>query len=221
MKPEEIIQKIEKQLYSAQTNPELVNFGFVETIGDGIVKASGLSNVGYYEEVEFVDDDSLGFVLNIDEDFVSIVLLKDSGHVVRGMKVKTTGKVLSLEVSEKMIGRVVDSAGQPIDGNELKHENPITYPVEKIAAGIVARSPVDRPVKTGIKAIDAMTPIGRGQRELIIGDRSTGKTAIAIDTIINQKKLDLGLKKVICIYCSIGQKKSNLAAIVAKLKEEG
>ncbi|MDR3049613.1 MAG: F0F1 ATP synthase subunit alpha [Elusimicrobiota bacterium] len=221
MKPEEIIQKIEKQLYSAQTNPELVNFGFVETIGDGIVKASGLSNVGYYEEVEFVDDDSSGFVLNIDEDFVSIVLLKDSGHVVRGMKVKATGKVLSLEVSEKLIGRVVDAAGQPIDGNELKHENPITYPVEKIAAGIVARSPVDRPVKTGIKAIDSMTPIGRGQRELIIGDRSTGKTAIAIDTIINQKKLDLGLKKVICIYCSIGQKKSNLASIVAKLKEDG
>ncbi|MDR0485424.1 MAG: F0F1 ATP synthase subunit alpha [Elusimicrobiota bacterium] len=221
MKPEEIIQKIEKQLYSAQTDPELVNFGFVESVGDGIVRASGLSNVGYYEEVEFEGDDSLGFALNIDEDFVSIVLLKDSGHIVRGMKVKTTGKVLNIEVSEKLIGRVVSAVGQPIDGKDLKHENAVLYPVEKIAPGIIERSSVDRPLKTGIKAIDSMTPIGRGQRELIIGDRGTGKTAIAIDTIINQKKLDLGLKRVICVYCSIGQKKSNLAAITAKLKDEG
>jgi F-type H+-transporting ATPase subunit alpha len=171
--------------------------------------------------VEFVDDDSLGFVLNLDEDFVSIVLLKDSGRVVRGKKVKATGRVLNIEVSEKLIGRVINAAGQAIDGNELKHENSIMYPVEKIAHGIVARSGVDTPLKTGIKAIDSMTPIGRGQRELIIGDRSTGKTAIVIDTIINQKKLDLNLKRVICVYCSIGQKKSNLAALAAKLKEEG
>ncbi|MDR3244393.1 MAG: F0F1 ATP synthase subunit alpha [Elusimicrobiota bacterium] len=171
--------------------------------------------------MEFVDDDSLGFVLNLDEDFVSIVLLKDSGRVVRGKKVKATGRVLNIEVSEKLIGRVINAAGQAIDGNELKHENSIMYPVEKIAHGIVARSGVDTPLKTGIKAIDSMTPIGRGQRELIIGDRSTGKTAIVIDTIINQKKLDLNLKRVICVYCSIGQKKSNLAALAAKLKEEG
>ncbi|GHT65287.1 ATP synthase subunit alpha [Endomicrobiia bacterium] len=220
MKPEEIIQKIEKELYSVQTKPELVNFGIVKTIGDEIVKASGLSNVGYYEEVEF-DDGSVGFVLNIDEDFVSIVLLKNSGHVARGMKVKSTGKVLNIAVSDKLIGRVVNTLGEPIDGNELKHENPAYYPVEKIAPGIIERSSVDTPLKTGIKAIDAMTPIGRGQRELIIGDRGTGKTAIAIDTILNQKKLDMGLKKVICIYCSIGQKQSNLASITAKLKDEG
>ncbi|GHT42421.1 ATP synthase subunit alpha [Endomicrobiia bacterium] len=220
MKPEEIIQKIEKELYSVQTKPELVNFGVVETIGDEIVKASGLSNVGYYEEVEF-DDDSVGFVLNIDEDFVSIVLLKNSGHIARGMKVKSTGKVLNIAVSDKLIGRVVNTLGEPIDGNELKHENPVYYPVEKIAPGIIERSSVDTPLKTGIKAIDAMTPIGRGQRELIIGDRGTGKTAIAIDTILNQKKIDMGLKRVICIYCSIGQKQSNLASITAKLKDEG
>ncbi|GHT56172.1 ATP synthase subunit alpha [Endomicrobiia bacterium] len=220
MKPEEIIQKIEKELYSVQTKPELVNFGIVKTIGDEIVKASGLSNVGYYEEVEF-DDGSVGFVLNIDEDFVSIVLLKNSGHVARGMKVKSTGKVLNIAVSDKLIGRVVNTLGEPIDGNELKHENPVYYPVEKIAPGIIERSSVDTPLKTGIKAIDAMTPIGRGQRELIIGDRGTGKTAIAIDTILNQKKLDMGLKRVICIYCSIGQKQSNLASITAKLKDEG
>ncbi|GHT37977.1 ATP synthase subunit alpha [Endomicrobiia bacterium] len=220
MKPEEIIQKIEKELYSVQTKPELVNFGVVETIGDEIVKASGLSNVGYYEEVEFYDG-SVGFVLNIDEDFVSIVLLKNSGHIARGMKIKSTGKVLNIAVSDKLIGRVVNTLGEPIDGNELKHENPVYYPVEKIAPGIIERSSVDTPLKTGIKAIDAMTPIGRGQRELIIGDRGTGKTAIAIDTILNQKKLDMGLKRVICIYCSIGQKQSNLASITAKLKDEG
>ncbi|MDR2192313.1 MAG: F0F1 ATP synthase subunit alpha [Endomicrobium sp.] len=220
MKPEEIIQRIEKQLYSADISPELQNFGIVETVGDEIVKASGLSNVGYYEEVAF-EDGSSGFALNIDEDSVSIVLLKDSGHIVRGMKVKTTGNILSVKVSDSLIGRVVDAAGDPIDGFDLKHVNPASYPVEKIAPGIIERSSVDRPLKTGIKAIDSMTPIGRGQRELIIGDRGTGKTAIAIDTIINQKKLDMGLKRVICIYCSIGQKKSNLAAITARLKEEG
>lgn len=220
MKPEEIIQKIEKQLYSANVNPELVNFGIVETIGDEIVKASGLSNVGYYEEVSF-EDGSLGFVLNIDEDYVSIVLLTDSGHIVRGMKVTATGNILSINVSDKLIGRVVNAVGQPIDGIDLKHDNPAKYPMEKIAPGIIERGSVDRPLKTGIKAIDSMTPIGRGQRELIIGDRGTGKTAIAVDAIINQKKLDMGLKKVICIYCSIGQKKSNLASLTAKLKEEG
>ncbi|MDR1104428.1 MAG: F0F1 ATP synthase subunit alpha [Endomicrobium sp.] len=220
MKPEEIIQKIEKELYSAQTNPELVNFGIVESIGDEIVRASGLSNAGYYEEIEF-DDGSVGVVLNIDEDFVSIVLIKNTCRVSRGMKVKSTGKVLNVPVSDKLIGRVVNTLGEPIDGNELKHANPSYYPVEKIAPGIIERSSVDTPLKTGIKAIDTMTPIGRGQRELIIGDRGTGKTAIAIDTIINQKKPDMGLKRVICIYCSIGQKQSNLASIVAKLKEEG
>ncbi|MDR1418229.1 MAG: F0F1 ATP synthase subunit alpha [Endomicrobium sp.] len=220
MKPEEIIQKIEKELYSAQTNPELINFGVVESVGDEIVKASGLSDAGYYEEVEF-EEGSVGFVLNIDEDFVSIVLLKNSGHLVRGMKVKATGKVLNVAVSDKLIGRVVNTVGEPLDGKELKHEKAAFYPVEKIAPGIIHRSPVDTPLKTGIKAIDAMTPIGRGQRELIIGDRGTGKTAIAIDSIINQKKRDMELKRVICIYCSIGQKQSNLASIVAKLKEEG
>jgi F-type H+-transporting ATPase subunit alpha len=220
MKPEEIIQKIEKELYFTHTNPELINFGIVESVGDEIVKASGLSAAGYYEEVEF-EEGSIGFVLNIDEDFVSIILLKNSGHVVRGMKVKATGKVLNVAVSEKLIGRVVNTLGQPLDGKELKHEKIVFYPVEKIAPGIIHRSPVDTPLKTGIKAIDAMTPIGRGQRELIIGDRGTGKTAIAIDTIINQKRRDMGLKRVVCIYCSIGQKQSNLASIVAKLKEEG
>ncbi|MDR1259896.1 MAG: F0F1 ATP synthase subunit alpha [Endomicrobium sp.] len=220
MKPREIIQKIEKELCFSQINPELINFGTVESVGDEIVKASGLSNAGYYEEVTF-DDGSVGFVLNIDEDCVSIVLLKNSGHIVHGMKIKSTGKILNVTVSNKLIGRILDAIGHTIDGKELKHDNPSYYSIEKIAPGIINRSSVDRPLKTGIKAIDAMIPIGRGQRELIIGDRGTGKTAIAIDTIINQKKIDVNLKRVICIYCSIGQKRSNLASIAAKLNEEG
>jgi F-type H+-transporting ATPase subunit alpha len=218
MKPEEIIQKIEERL-SILTNSEPVNFGVVEAIGDEIVKASGLSDVGYYEEIEF-DDGSIGFILNIDEDFVSIVLLKSSGHITCGMRVKSTGRVLNVEVSYKLLGRVLNALGEPIDGYELKHENSVYCPVEKVAPDIIHRSSVNTPLKTGIKAIDAMIPIGRGQRELIIGDRGTGKTSIAIDAIINQKKLDIGLKRVICIYCSIGQKRSNLASIAAKLKEE-
>ncbi|MDR2676450.1 MAG: F0F1 ATP synthase subunit alpha [Endomicrobium sp.] len=220
MKPEEIIRKIEEKIYSTQVDPELINFGIVETVGDEIVKASGLSNAGYYEKIEFVNDSSIGFILNIDEDIVSIVLLKNSGHITCGMKLKSTGEILGVTVSNKLIGRVLDALCQPVDDKELIHENPVYYPIEKMPPGIIDRSPVNNPLKTGIKAIDAMIPIGRGQRELIIGDRGTGKTAIAIDTIINQKKLDMGLKKVICIYCSIGQKKSNLASIAAKLYKE-
>ena len=156
----------------------------------------------------------------MDEDVVSIVLLSDE-QISRGMKVYSTGKILGITVSDQLIGRVIDPMCNPLDDKDLKIENGKLYPFEKIAAGIIERRPVDRPIKTGIKAVDAMIPIGRGQRELIIGDRGTGKTAIAIDTIINQKKLDLGLKRVICIYCAIGQKRSNVATIVAKLKEAG
>ena len=219
MKPEELIKQIEEKLYSSDINPELVNYGVVETVGDGIVKASGLSGVGYGEEVEF-DNKAKGLVLNLDEDAVYIVLLSDV-EVTRGMKVFATGKILGINVSDKLIGRVIDPTCKPLDEKELKIDDGKLYPLEKIAAGIIERSPVDRPIKTGIKAVDSMIPIGRGQRELIIGDRNTGKTAIAIDTIINQKKLDLGLKRVICIYCAIGQKRSNVASIVAKLKEAG
>ena len=219
MKPEELIKQIEEKLNFVDTNPEFVNYGIVETICDGIVKATGLSGVGYGEEVEF-ENKAKGLVLNLDEDAVYIVLLSNS-EVSRGMKVYTTGKILGINVSDKLIGRVIDPTCKPLDEKELNIEDGKLYPLEKIAAGIIERSPVDRPIKTGIKAVDAMIPIGRGQRELIIGDRGTGKTAIAIDTIINQKKLDLGLKRVICIYCAIGQKRSTVASIVAKLKEAG
>ncbi len=219
MKPEELIKQIEDNLYSVNINPEFSNYGIVETVGDGIAKATGLSSVGYGEEVEF-ENKAKGLVLNLDEDIVSIVLLSDE-QISRGMKVYSTGKILGITVSDQLIGRVIDPMCNPLDEKELKIENGKLYPFEKIAAGITERRPVDKPIKTGIKAVDAMIPIGRGQRELIIGDRGTGKTAIAIDTIINQKKLDLNLKRVICIYCAIGQKRSNVATIVSKLKEAG
>ncbi|MDR0401544.1 MAG: F0F1 ATP synthase subunit alpha, partial [Endomicrobium sp.] len=172
-----------------------------------------------YEEIEF-EDGSFGFIIDINDDNVSVVLLKNSNHIIHGMKARYTGKVLSVRVSTEVIGRVVDALAQPIDGKELTHKNNIYYELEKNAPSIIDRGIVNTPLKTGIKAIDTMIPIGRGQRELIIGDRGTGKTAIAIDTIINQKNLDINLKKIICIYCSIGQKKSNLASISAKLKNE-
>src|SRR3990167_5654276 len=136
------------------------------------------------------------------------------------MKVKTTGRILGVNVSENLIGRVINSLEEPLDGKPLKSGGKL-YPLEKIAPGVIERQPVDTPLKTGIKAIDSMIPIGRGQRELIIGDRNTGKTAIAIDTIINQKKRDLGLPQVICIYCGIGQKRGNIARITATLEKEG
>ncbi|MDR0915265.1 MAG: F0F1 ATP synthase subunit alpha [Endomicrobium sp.] len=221
MKPEEIIQKIEEKLYLIKTSPtELISFGIVESIGDEIVKASGLLNVGYYEKVIF-DEGSIGLVINIDEDYVSIILLKIIKHITCGMKVKATGEVLSINVSNDLLGRVLNPLGQAIDGKILQQNQALCYPIDRLAPNITQRSAIDTPLKTGIKAIDIMTPIGRGQRELIIGDRGTGKTAIAIDTIINQQQDIRNNKNVICIYCSIGQKQSSLASIVAKLIEHG
>ena len=219
MKPEELLKQIEDKLYAVDVTPELVNQGIVDTVGDGTVKATGLSKVGFGEEVEF-EDGSRGLVFYLDEDYVSITLLSDAGAITEGMRVRTTGKVLGLTVSEELIGRVIDPLKVPLDGKELKGVG-MLYPLEGAAPKVIDRQPVKVPLKTGIKALDAMIPIGRGQRELIIGDRNTGKTAIAIDTIINQKKKDLGLKKVICIYCCIGQKNSSVAKTVAKLQEEG
>jgi F-type H+-transporting ATPase subunit alpha len=221
MKPDEIIQKIEKRLNLIKTlSPELVSFGIVESIGDDIIRVSGLLNVGYYEKVIF-DDDSTGLVINIDEDYVSVILLNIIKHITCGMRVKATGTVLSINVSNELIGRVINPLGKPIDGKILQQKNSLLYPIDRVAPSITQRSPVNIPLKTGIKAIDVMTPIGRGQRELIIGDRGTGKTAIAIDTIINQQQDIVNHKNVICIYCAIGQKQSSIASIVAKLIEYG
>lgn len=219
MKAEELIKQIEERLTTIKSDPKIENVGVVESIGDGIVQVSGLSKVGFGEIVEF-EDGSTGLSFNLDEDFASIILLSDNYSIKEGDKVKSTGKILSVVGTDEVIGRVIDPLQNPLDGKKLNLKGK-DYLLEKIAPGIVEREPVDTPIKTGIKAIDAMIPIGRGQRELIIGDRNTGKTAIAVDTIINQKKKDLGLKQVICIYCAIGQKRSNIARIIGKLEEEG
>ena len=219
MKTQDFIAEIEKKLSSVSATPKSINTGTVLSLGDGIIKASGLSQAGFGEEVEF-DDKTRGLVFNLDEDEASIILLSDTNNIVEGMKVKTTGKILGVTVSENLIGRVINPLQEPLDERALKETGKF-YPFEKIAPGVIERQPVDTPLKTGIKAIDSMIPIGRGQRELIIGDRNTGKTAIAIDAIINQKKKDLGLKRVICIYCAIGQKRGNIAKTVAKLEAEG
>lgn len=219
MDTKDLIKQIEQKLTAVETSPEMMNVGVVALVGDGIVKATGLSKAGFSEEVEF-EDGTRGVVLSLDEDYTSIILLSESNTIKEGMKVLTTSKILGVTVSSDLMGRVIDALGNPLDGKPLKINRGKLYPLERLAPSVIARQPVDTPLKTGIKAIDSMTPIGRGQRELIIGDRSTGKTAIAIDTIINQKKKDLKLKQVICIYCAIGQKRGAVARIVKELDDE-
>lgn len=219
MKPEELIEQIEKRLSTVHVSPSVENIGIVEKIGDGIVQVNGLSQAGFGEEVEFANG-TRGLTFNLHEDFTSVILLSSARDIKEGDTVRTTGRILSITGTEELIGRTIDPLQNPLDNKKLDLKGKL-YPLEKIAPGVVSRQPVDTPLKTGIKAIDALTPIGRGQRQLIIGDRNTGKTAIAIDTIINQKKKDLGLKKVICIYCAIGQKRSNIARTIGKLEEEG
>ena len=218
MTTDEIIKKLENRLSDFDTDKKFTNVGLVTTNNDGVIKASGLSQAMMGEMVEF-ENGSRGVVLNLAEDSVSIILLDGGAEIREGDKIKTTGELLSITVSEELLGRVVNPLGLPLDGKtEIKKGKQM--PLERIAAGVVEREPVDTPLKTGIKAIDAMIPIGRGQRELIIGDRGLGKTALAIDTIINQKNIKKGDKQVYCVYVTIGQKQSNLAQIVNRLKEE-
>lgn len=219
VKLQDFIKEIEGKLSKMEVRPVSQNFGHVLSVGDGIVTTSGLSEVGFGEEVEF-EDGTHGLAFNLEEDSVSIILLSSSDTITQGMRVKTTGKILGASVSEDLIGRVINPLQEPLDGRSLKKSGKL-YPLEKIAPGVIERKPVDTPLKTGIKAIDSMIPIGRGQRELIIGDRNTGKTAIAVDAIINQKKRDLGQKLVICIYCAIGQKRGNIARIASILADAG
>lgn len=219
---EDIINKLEKNLSSFNLDSKLQSVGIVEKNTDGVIIASGLSKAMMGELVSF-DEGTTGMILNLDEDSVSIILLGAGDDIKEGTKVKTTGKMLSINVSEELIGRVINPLGKPLDGKAKPKKQGKQMPIEKIAAGVVQREPVNTPLKTGIKAIDAIIPIGRGQRELIIGDRGLGKTAIAIDTIINQKQNSKNgnLKKVICIYVAIGQKQSRIAQVVDKLKETG
>ncbi len=209
-----IIEELTKQIEGISNEGEVQKVGEVLEVGDGVVKLSGLSDLMASEMVTFPDG-TIGVALNLEEDQVGVMILGDYKGIKEGDQVTATGKILSIPVGEKMIGRVVNPLGQPIDGKgEIKTDK--IYPIEREAAGVIERQSVDQPVQTGIKAIDAMIPIGRGQRELIIGDRQTGKTAVAIDTIINQADQDM-----ICIYVAIGQKESKIARIVAELEKRG
>lgn len=212
--PEEISSVLRKQIEQFQTTITLDEVGTVLQVGDGIARLYGLSEAMSGELLEFPGG-AYGMVLNLEEDNVACAILGDDRDIREGDLVRRTGRIVEVPVGDAMIGRVVNPLGQPLDG-----KGPIqadkSRPVEVIAPGVIAREPVDTPLQTGIKAIDSMIPIGRGQRELIIGDRGTGKTAIAVDTIINQKGQD-----VICIYVAIGQKSSTVARIVQTLEERG
>ncbi len=222
-----ILQELEQQIAKVSTSVEKSNIGTVREIGDGVARVEGLSDVQLNEMIEF-SDGLFGLALNLEEGEVGVVLLGDSTHVSEGDECKTTGRLLSVPVGEAMLGRVVDNLGRPLDGKG-EIETTETSPVEKIAPGIIKRKSVSVPVQTGIMSIDAMIPIGRGQRELIIGDRSTGKTTIAVDTIIaqaNQNKAAAegrlkGHTPVYCIYVAIGQKRSNIARLTQTLEEAG
>ncbi|OHA27091.1 MAG: F0F1 ATP synthase subunit alpha [Candidatus Taylorbacteria bacterium RIFCSPHIGHO2_02_FULL_46_13] len=220
MDKDTIIKQLKDEIAGITTGAKLEHVGTVMRVGDGVAEIRGLSSVMYSELIEFETGGKpvLGMALNLEESSLKAVILGEKDAVREGQTVKGTGNVLSVAVSEALIGRVVDALGNPVDGGPAwKTETMKRYPLEKIASGVITRSGVNSPLHTGIKAIDAMIPIGRGQRELIIGDRQTGKTSIAIDTIINQRKE----KKVICIYVAIGQKESKVAQIVEQLKKHG
>ena len=206
---------------------KIKNIGKVLELKDGVILADGLSQVGYNEKVKITTDTGeviFGLVLNLEAEKVGIIVVGKADTIREGDTVEATGELFTMEVSESILGRVIDPMGRPLDGlGDIKHSKPETMPMFKIAPGIIARKDVSRPLQTGIKSIDTMIPIGRGQRQLIIGDRQTGKTAILIDTIINQKpnSVELKLPLVKCIYVAIGQKVSKVAQIVEKLRQTG
>ena len=218
IKPDEISAILRQQLSNFNVEAELEEVGTVLQVGDGIARVYGLNNVGSGELVEFANGVK-AIALNLEEDNVGVVLMGESGDIKEGTKVRRTGKIASINVGEGMLGRVVNALGQPIDGKGPLTGEKFEMPLERKAPGVIFREPVKEPLQTGIKAIDAMIPIGRGQRELIIGDRQTGKTAIAVDTIINQKEFYKAGKPVFCIYVAIGQKASTIAGIMRTLEE--
>lgn len=209
-----IIEQLKKQIEGYQNETKIEKVGKVIEVGDGVARVSGLSDLMASEMVEFPNGE-IGVALNLEEDRVGVMILGNYLGIKEGDEVKATGKILSIPVSDAMIGRVINPLGMSIDGKgDIASDK--YYPVEKIAPGVITRKSVHQPVQTGIKAIDAMIPIGRGQRELIIGDRQTGKTAIAIDAIINQKGQNMK-----CIYVAVGQKESKIARIVGELEKKG
>jgi F-type H+-transporting ATPase subunit alpha len=220
IKPDEISAILRQQLGNFNSGAELEEVGTVLQVGDGIARVYGLNNVRSGELVEF-ENGVKAIALNLEEDNVGVVLMGDSAEIKEGAKARRTGKIASIRVGDGLAGRVINMLGDPIDG-----KGPITgelyeMPLERKAPGVIFREPVKEPLQTGIKAIDAMIPIGRGQRELVIGDRQTGKTAICVDTIINQKEFYKAGKPVYCIYVAIGQKASTIAGVMKTLEENG
>ncbi len=220
IKPDEISAILRQQLSNFNVAAEMEEVGTVLQVGDGIARVYGLNNVRSGELVEF-ENGVRAIALNLEEDNVGVVLMGESGNIKEGAKVRRTGKIASINVGEGMLGRVVNTLGEPIDGKGPLTGEKYEMPLERKAPGVIFREPVKEPLQTGIKAIDAMIPIGRGQRELIIGDRQTGKTAIAVDTIINQKEFYKAGKPVYCIYVAIGQKASTVAGVMKTLTDNG
>jgi len=214
LNPSEISELIKSRIQNLDAGAQMRTQGTVVSVTDGICRIHGLSDVMQGEMLEFPKN-TFGLALNLERDSVGAVILGEYTHITEGDTVKTTGKILSVPIGPELLGRVVNSLGQPIDGKGPINAK-LTDVIEKVAPGVIARQSVSQPVQTGLKAIDSMVPIGRGQRELIIGDRQTGKTAVAVDTIINQKGKDL-----FCVYVAIGQKASTIANVVRKLEEHG
>lgn len=220
IKPAEVSAILREQLSGFRSEAELQEVGTVLQVGDGIARIYGMNGVQYGELIEF-DGGMQGIALNLEEDNVGAVLLGRSSSVKEGDTVRRLGKIASVKVGDGMVGRVVDTLGQPIDGKGPIQGELFEMPIERKAPGVIFRQPVTEPLQTGIKAVDAMIPIGRGQRELIIGDRQTGKTTVAIDAIINQREFYDRGEPVYCIYVAIGQKGSTVAGIVKKLEDAG
>ncbi len=214
VRTEDLVAQLKQQILGFQAPTRTVDVGTVLSVGDGIARLSGLTNARASELVEF-DNGTLGIVFNLEADNVGVIIMGESTGIAEGQLVRSTGRIVSVPVGNGMIGRAVNAVGQPVDGKG-PIESDTFRPIERIAPNVVSRKSVDTPVQTGIKAIDAMIPIGRGQRELIIGDRQTGKTALVIDTIINQKGQDL-----ICIYVAIGQRQAQVAQVIATLEKYG
>ncbi len=220
IKPDEISAILRQQLSNFNASADLEEVGTVLQVGDGIARVYGLNGVRSGELVEF-ESGVRAIALNLEEDNVGVVLMGESGDIKEGAKVKRTGQIASIKVGEGLVGRVINTLGEPIDGKGPLAGELYEMPLERKAPGVIYREPVKEPLQTGIKAIDAMIPIGRGQRELVIGDRQTGKTAICVDTIINQKEFFDAGKPVYCIYVAIGQKASTVAGVMKTLSDSG
>ena len=220
IKPAEISAILKKQLSDFQSGATLEEVGTVLQVGDGIARVYGLSNAQYGELVQF-ENGLEAIVLNLEEDNVGVVLLGPSTGIKEGSTVKRTQRIASLKVGEQMVGRVVDTLGNPIDGKGPIGGELYEMPLERKAPGVIFRQPVTEPLQTGVKAVDAMIPVGRGQRELVIGDRQTGKSTVCIDTILNQKEFYDAGQPVFCIYVAVGQKASTVAALAKTLEEKG